>query len=121
MKARNTTRRKLWQLATISAVLLMLWGCGPGDALKAQTGHRCVVHFRGDYLGMASSTPFPPGTDEVNGSRVDMAGTLKGVDSDWLTLEVPGASGAPATEWVIPRDAVLMVSFDRGQRIPGSN
>lgn len=65
---------------------------------------------------MASPSPFAPGTDEVNGSSVDMVGTLKGVDSDWLTLEVPGTGATPTRDWVIPRDAILMVSFDRGKQ-----
>ena len=119
-QARSTIMRKSILLAPIAALLCLPLGCGPADALKAQTGHRCVVHFRGDYLGMASAAPFPPGTDNFHGASVDMPGILKSVDADWLTLEVPGNSPTPTRDWVIPREAVLMVSFDRGAAVAGS-
>lgn len=89
-------------------------GCGPADALKAHTGDQCVVHFRGDYLGMASPAPLSPDTDSLNGSDVTLRGTLRSVDIHWLTVD---SVGKPSREFVIPREAVLTVSFGHGRNL----
>ena len=117
-QARSNIMRTSILLAPFAAILCLTSGCGPADALRAHTGENCVAHIRRDYLGMASTVPLPIGTTNMNGAEMAIQGKLKNVDAHWLTIETAGKT---PKDWVVPREALLTVSFDVGKASSSSD
>jgi hypothetical protein len=101
------------RFTVLVCLMLLSAGCGSTINLKieppitAKIGQRCIVQFRRDALGTAAPTPVPPTTGSLNGAEVTIAGELKKVNPGWIVV------AAERVEYVIPTDAILMVTFDR--------
>lgn len=87
-------------------------GCGSSDGNKTASGlngppagSNCTVHFRRDYMGVASEGPISIGTNGYNGANITLGGEVIRVDDTWLVLKV----GDNNREW-IPREAILHIT-----------
>ena len=109
-RVRTSVVRSSWFLAAA----LALPGCGAtqpaaeSSPLSAKIGSQCTVQFRrGDVLGAGGGLPVPPTTGAINGADVAVAGKLLSVGGSWVVV------GSDRTEYVIPREAILMIQFQK--------
>jgi hypothetical protein len=102
--------------AMISAALfaIVVSGCNNPQPvpekppLAEKIGRKCTIQFRrGDGLGAGGNQPVPPTTGNINGADVCVSGELRAVSGGWIAVE----SGN--TEYCIPREAILLVQFDK--------
>lgn len=73
--------------------------------IAGKAGKECTVQFRrGDALGANTSTRVHPTSDSTH---VCLKGELVSQEGEWVVV----ASGEK--EYHIPRDAILMIAFDK--------
>ena len=53
-------------------------------------GASCIVQFRRDALGSASSSPVSPLTGSLNGGETSVSGKLKSINAEWVVVEHAG-------------------------------
>lgn len=98
----------------ILVLVAALSGCGGGGAdrervpLADKIGKGCTVQLRrGDALGGGGNLPVAPTTTNINGAEVSLAGTLSAVTANWIVVTRENR------EWHVPREAVLLVEFQK--------
>ena len=105
-------------MRTVSAILatvtIILGGCSnpPSVAEKPpfaqKIGQNCTVQLRrGDGLGAGGDVPVSLTTANINGADVSVKGKLRAVADGWIAIE------AENTEYCIPREAILLVQFNK--------
>jgi len=107
---------RLGLLATgISAALLLVSGCkGAGSDSRSncpQQGAFCLVQFRRDALGASAPLPIPPTTGVINGASVNVSGTFRAMDADWVVLTL-----GTGKEYWIPRGMILLMEIRNPRR-----
>lgn len=91
--------------------LCLIAGCerpaspAPTAAVSPLVGKKCLVQFRRDALGAASTTPISPNVGTFNGANTFVEGVIKSIDSEWVVVSWNGET------WV-PKSAVLYISTD---------
>ena len=49
--------------------------------------------------------PISPETDEINGAKVSLSGTLQSINGDWISIETKGS------EIWIPKANILLIRY----------
>jgi hypothetical protein len=86
------------------------------DPLASKINTTCKIYFNRQALGGNPSNIVPVLTDNINGARVSLVGTLKQVTRTWLVIEAPMEPDYKKTQTLwIPRNVVMCVSTDVNQ------
>ena len=91
--------------------LVLIAGCTkpPHEAasIEGHVGQNCMVYFRRDALGMASDSPSPVSTQNLNGVEVVQVGQLVKATPHWIVINFHGR------ELQIPQSSILMIEFGK--------